>query len=162
MECVARGLKRKLIRHPAIESRIREFFKEKANEARLKMTEVREGAELIVAGRLSFATIKYENIYILPAIPEILEQRFQAIRNRFAASPYFLRVIYTKDGEGTVAEHLNTTLLAFPEAPPGLVPEIGDAEYAVKLTESKDEAYVEQAMAHLLGLLSRESVTRTE
>src|SRR2546425_306753 len=40
---------------------------------------------------------------------------------------------------------------------------LGVPEYAVKLTlESKDEAYVEQAMAHLLALLSPESVVRTE
>ena len=163
MEGVARGLNRKVIRHPAIEGRIREYFKEKANEARLKMAEVPEGAELIVDGRLGFPTIKCENIYILPGIPEILEQKFQAIRDRFAASPYFLRVIYTKDGEGTIAEHLNTTLVAFPELLLGSYPKIGDPEYAVKLTlESKDEGYVEQAMAHLLALLSRDSVVRTE
>src|SRR5262249_22178862 len=99
MEGVARGLQRRVIRHPAIEGRIREYFKDKVNEARLKMAEVPEGAELIVDGRLGFPTIKCENIYILPGIPEILEQKFQAIRDRFAASPYFLRVIYTKDGE---------------------------------------------------------------
>ena len=163
MEGVARGLNRKVIRHPAIEGRIRDYFKEKTNEARLKMAEVPEGAELIVDGRLGFPTIRCENIYILPGIPEILEQKFQAIRDRFAASPYFLRVIYTKDGEGTIAEHLNTTLVAFPELLLGSYPKIGDPEYAVKLTlESKDEAYVEQAMAHLLALLSRDSVVRTE
>jgi len=162
-EGVARGVYRPVIRPPQIESRLREFFKDKINEARLKMAEVPEGTELIVDGRLGFPTIKCENIYILPGIPEILEQKFQAIRDRFAASPYFLRVIYTKDGEGTIAEHLNTTLVAFPELLLGSYPKIGDPEYAVKLTlESKDEAYVEQAMAHLLGLLSRESVVRTE
>src|SRR5215831_8053573 len=30
---VARGLARKVVRHPAIETRIREFYKDKANEA---------------------------------------------------------------------------------------------------------------------------------
>jgi molybdenum cofactor synthesis domain-containing protein len=163
MEGVARGLERKVIRHPAIEGRIREFYKEKANEARLKMSEVPEGTELIVDGRLGFPTIKCENVYILPGIPEILEQKFQAIRERFAASPYFLRVVYTSEGEGAIAEHLNATLAAFPELLLGSYPKIGDPEYAVKLTlESKDESYVERALAHLLGMLPRESVVRTE
>jgi len=163
MEGVARGLSRKVIRHPAIEGRIREFYKEKANEARLKMSEVPEGTELIVDGRLGFPTIKCENVYILPGIPEILEQKFQAIRERFAASPYFLRIVYTSEGEGAIAEHLNATLAAFPELLLGSYPKIGDPEYAVKLTlESKDEAYVERALAHLLGLLPRDAVVRTE
>jgi FAD synthetase len=163
MEGVARGLDRRVVRHPAIESRIREFYKDKANEARLKMSEVPEGTELIVDGRLGFPTIKCENVYILPGIPEILEQKFEAIRERFAASPYFLRVVYTSEGEGAIAEHLNATLLAFPELLLGSYPKIGDPEYAVKLTlESKDEGYVERALAHLLGLLPRESVVRAE
>src|SRR4029453_6831973 len=42
-------------------------------------------------------------------------------------------------------------------------PKIGHPEYAVKLTlESKDSAYVERAMAHLLDLLPVAAVVRTE
>jgi len=163
MEGVARGLERKVIRHPAIEGRIREFYKDKANEARLKMSEVPEGTELIVDGRLGFPTIKCENVYILPGIPEILEAKFQAIRDRFAASPYFLHVVYTSEGEGAIAEHLNATMAAFPELLLGSYPKIGDPEYAVKLTlESKDRDYVERALAHLLRLLPKDAVVRTE
>ena len=163
IEGVARGLGRKVVRHPAIETRIREFYKDKANEARLKMAEVPEGTELIVDGRLGFPTLRCENVYILPGIPEILEQKFHAIRDRFAASPYFLRVVYTSEGEGSIAEHLNATLAAFPELLLGSYPKIGDPDYAVKLTlESKDEGYVERALAHLLGLLPEETVVRTE
>jgi FAD synthetase len=163
IEGVARGLERRVVRHPQIEARIREFYKDKANEARLKMAEVPEGTELIVDGRLGFPTLKCENIYVLPGIPEILEQKFNAIRDRFAASPYFLRVVYTSEGEGSIAEHLNATLQAFPELLLGSYPKIGDPEYAVKLTlESKDQEYVERALVHLLGLLSPEAVVRTE
>jgi FAD synthetase len=163
MEGVARGLDRKVIRHPAIEGRIREFYKEKANEARLKMSEVPDGTELIVDGRLGFPTIKCENVYILPGIPEILEAKFHAIRDRFAAAPYFLRVVYTSEGEGSIAEHLNATLAEFPELLLGSYPKIGDPDYAVKLTlESKDRDYVERALAHLLALLPRDAVVRTE
>jgi FAD synthetase len=163
IEGVARGLKRKVIRHEAIESRIREFYKDRVNEARLKMSEVPEGTELIVDGRLGFPTIKCENLYILPGIPEILEQKFQALRERFAGAPYHLRVVYTSEGEGTIAEHLNATLARFPELLLGSYPKIGDPDYAVKLTlESKDRDYVDRALAHLLQLLPPESVVRTE
>jgi molybdenum cofactor synthesis domain-containing protein len=163
IEGVARGLGRKVIRHPAIEERIRAYYNENTNEARLKMAEVPEGTELIVDGRLGFPTLKCENVYILPGIPEILEQKFEALRDRFAAAPYFLRVVYTTDGEGAIAEHLNATLAAFPDLLLGSYPKIGDPEYAVKLTlESKDREYVERALAHLLALLPAEGVVRTE
>ena len=163
IEGVARGLDRTVIRHPQIESRLREFFKDKINEARLKMAEVPEGTELIVDARLGFPTVKCENFYILPGIPEILEQKFEAIRERFAAAPYFLRVVYTREGEGAIAEFLNDTVARFPDLLLGSYPRWGDPEYSVKLTlESKDRDYTERALAHLLGLLPQESVVRTE
>jgi len=163
IEAVARGLERKVIRHPAIEERLRAFYKDKANDARLRMADVPEGTELIVDGRLGFPTLKCENLYILPGIPEILEQKFHALRDRFASAPYHLRVVYTRDGEGSIAEHLNATVAAFPDLLLGSYPKIGDPEYAVKLTlESKDQAYVDRALAHLLALLPAEAVVRTE
>jgi molybdopterin-biosynthesis enzyme MoeA-like protein len=127
------------------------------------MAEVPDGAELIVDGKLGFPTIKCENLYVLPGIPQLFEQKFLALRERFAAAPYVLRVVYTRAGEGAIAEHLDATLAAFPELLLGSYPKLGDSEYAVKLTlESKDAGYVEQALAHLLGLLPADSVVRTE
>ena len=97
------------------------------------------------------------------AIPEILEQKFDAIRDRFTAAPYFLRVVYTREGEGAIAEHLNDTVAKFPDLMLGSYPRWGDPEYAVKLTlESKDKDYTERALAHLLELLTPEAVVRTE
>ncbi|MCW5892362.1 MAG: competence/damage-inducible protein A [bacterium] len=163
MEGIARGLGRRVVRHPVIESRLREFYKDNVNEARLKMAEVPEGSELIVDQRLGFPTIQCENFYILPGIPELFEAKFNALRDRFVDTPYTLRIVYTRDGEGTIAHHLNATLAAFPELMLGSYPKLGDPEYAVKLTlESKDAAYVEQALAHLLQLLPAETVVRTE
>lgn len=163
MEGVARGFGRKVIRHPELDKRLREYLGANANEARMRMADVPDGAELIVDQRLGFPTIKCENVYILPGIPEILEQKFAALAERFSAAPYHLRVVFTRDGEGSIAEHLNATVAKFPDLLLGSYPKLGDPEYAVKLTlESKDRAYVEAALAHLLSLLPRETVVRTE
>jgi molybdopterin-biosynthesis enzyme MoeA-like protein len=129
----------------------------------MRMADVPDGAELIVDQRLGFPTVKCENVYIMPGIPEILEQKFHGLAERFAASPYHLRVVFTRDGEGAIAEHLNATVARFPELLLGSYPKLGDPEYSVKLTlESKDRAYVEAALAHLLSLLPKETVVRTE
>ena len=163
MEGIAKGLGRRLVRHPAIESRLREFYKEHVNDARLKMSEVPEGAELLVDGRLGFPTVKCENFYILPGIPELFEQKFEGLRERFSATPYTMRVVYTREGEGSIAEHLNATLAAFPELLLGSYPKLSHPEYTVKLTlESKDPEYVNRALAHLLQLLPAEAIVRTE
>src|SRR5436190_5485140 len=44
MEGVARGLDRRVMRHPLLEQKIREFSGDKINDARLKMAEVPDGA----------------------------------------------------------------------------------------------------------------------
>jgi len=160
---VARGLGRRVVRHPEIEHRLREFFKDKANEARLKMAEVPEGAELIPDPKLGFPTVTIDGVYVLPGIPELFEQKFVGLRDRFTATPYVLRVVYTSEGEGAIAEHLNATLTAFPDLLLGSYPRLDPSEYAVKLTlESKDEAYVQAAFEHLLSLLPSTAVLRTE
>ncbi len=163
MEGIARALGRKVIPHPDIESKLRAFYGDKINRARLKMAEVPEGAELIADVNLNFPTIKVENIYILPGIPEIFRQKFLALKPRFETTPYYLKVVYTGVGEGTIAEFLDDTLREFPDLMLGSYPKIGDPDYMVKVTlESKDAAYVERALQHLLRVLPEGSVVRTE
>jgi molybdenum cofactor synthesis domain-containing protein len=163
MEGIARGLERRVVTHPEIESKLRVFYGDKINRARLKMAEVPEGAELITDVSLNFPTIKVDNIYILPGIPEIFRQKFESLKPRFQATPYCLKVVYTGVGEGTIAEFLDDTLREFPDLLLGSYPRIDHPEYMVKVTlESKDAAYVERALAHLLRVLPAGSVVRTE
>jgi molybdenum cofactor synthesis domain-containing protein len=163
IEGIALAFGRRVVREPELERKLRDFYKEKVNEARLKMSEVPEGAELIYGGTLAFPTMKIENVYILPGIPEILQSKFLSICERFAADPFHLRIVYTREGEGAIAEHLNDTLRSFPQLLLGSYPKIGDPEYVVKLTlESKDREYLEQALAHLLRLLPPGCVVKTE
>jgi molybdenum cofactor synthesis domain-containing protein len=163
IEGIARAFGRRVIRDPGLEQKLREFYKEKINEARLKMSEAPDGAELIYGGTLAFPTMKVENVYILPGIPEILQSKFLAIRERFASEPFHLRIVYTREGEGAIAEFLNETLRRYPQLLLGSYPKIGDPEYVVKLTlESKDRDYLERAFDDLLGLLPEGCVVKTE
>ncbi len=163
IEGVARGLGRAVVRHPVLEQRLREFFGERINDARLKLADVPEGAELVFDGNLNFPTVKVENIYILPGIPEIFHEKVVAIRDRFVSDPFFLRVIYIDDYESNIAGHLNRTLEAFPDLLLGSYPKLGSHEYRVRVTlESKDKEYVDRALEHLLGLLPSDTVRGTE
>ncbi len=162
MAGIARGLDRPVIQHPALEQKIREFLGHKVNEVHLKMAEVPDGAELIFAG-LAFPTVQVENIYILPGIPEIFREKFLAIKARFAVDPYFLRVVYMRAMESTIARYLNETLAAFPFVQMGSYPKLGDPEYRVRVTlESKDQDYVNRAFEHLIRRLPAETIVRTE
>ncbi|MDX2170980.1 MAG: competence/damage-inducible protein A [Deltaproteobacteria bacterium] len=163
IEGVARGLGRGVVRHPAIEGLLRRHFGDRVNQAHLKLAEVVEGTELDTAGKVSFPTFRVENIYVLPGIPEIFREKVLALRERFAADPFHLRVVYTRELESAIAAHLNDTLAQFPELLLGSYPKLNDPDYSVRITlESKDRDYVERALAVLLGLLRADSVVRTE
>jgi FAD synthetase len=160
---VAHGLGRRVIRHPLLEEKIREYGGDKVNEARLKMAEIPEGAELVFEGSVSFPILLVENIYILPGIPELFREKFLAMKGRFAVDPYFMRVIYTRAIESSIARYLNATLEAFPQLQLGSYPKLSDPEYRVRVTlESKDLSYVNRAFDHLVAQLPPETIVRTE
>ena len=160
---VALGLGREVVRHPLLEQRLCEFFGDQISDARLKLAEVPQGADLIFAGDVHFPTIRVANIYVLPGIPEIFREKFLAIKSRFAVDPYFLRVVYTRAVESTIARYLNHTLEVFPLVQLGSYPKLADPEYRVRITlESKDQDYLARAFEHLMAQLPAESIVRTE
>ena len=163
IEGIARGFGRPVIRHPELEAGLRRYLGDRLNAAHLKMAEVPEGADLVPDSNLGFPTILFRNVYVLPGIPEILHKKFEAIRGRFRDAPWHLRVIYTSQGESTIADSLNQLVREFPDLMLGSYPKIGHPEYVVKLTiESKDEAYARRAFDRLVALLPAGSVVRTE
>ena len=160
---VAKGLGRSVVRHPTLEAKLHEFFGADVNDARLKMTEVVAGTELVFEGNLSFPTLRVENIYILPGIPEIFREKFAAIREHFASDPFHLRIIYTRESESTIAVFLNRTLESFPDVLLGSYPTLNDPEYRVRITlESKNQQYVERAFEALRSMLPADTVVRIE
>jgi molybdenum cofactor synthesis domain-containing protein len=160
---IALGLGRPVVRHPMIEQRLRELFGDKINEARLKMSEVPEGTELIFEGEMNFPTLKFDNIYILPGIPELFQGKVRALGPRFAVDPFYLRIVYTREMESAIADFLNETLRAFPDLLLGSYPKLDSSDYRVRITlEAKNRTYVDQALAHLLSLMPAGAVLRTE
>jgi len=163
VEGVALAFNRKVVNNPELERVIRSHFGERTNAAGLKMAQVPEGAVLNLGGDIAFPTVQLENVYMLPGIPELFEAKMAALKARFASDPYYLRAIYTQAGEGTIAEYLNSCLERFPELLLGSYPKISHPEYRVKVTlESKDRAYLEDAFRHLLEILPKGVVIRTE
>ena len=160
---VAKGMGREVVRHPLLEGKLREFFGADINEARLKMAEVVAGTELLFEGNMNFPTFQVENVYVLPGIPEIFYEKFNAIRERFATDPFYLRVVYTRESESRIAEFLHQTLELFPDLLLGSYPKLNHPDYSVRITlESKSQEYVDQAFRALLAMLPPAAVVRTE
>jgi molybdenum cofactor synthesis domain-containing protein len=163
IEGVARALGVPVVREPRLVSTLHAFYKGNLNEARLKMTEVPEGAELAEGEGLLFPAIVAGNIYILPGVPEIFRQKFEALRERFRESPFHLTSVFVNIGEGTLAAYLNDLLDRHAGLLLGSYPVFSDPEYKVKITlESKDGELVARAAADLLARLPPEAVVKVE
>jgi molybdenum cofactor synthesis domain-containing protein len=161
IEGIARGLGVPVVRHPELVARLTDVFRERLNEARLKMAEVPEGAELLAMDSLVVPVLAIANVFVFPGVPEIFRQKFDAIKERFREQPFLLRNVYVRIGEGTLAEHLNAMLDEFPALLCGSYPEFSNPEYKVRVTlESKEPDYLERALRFLLARLPLEAVVR--
>jgi molybdenum cofactor synthesis domain-containing protein len=151
---VARAMAVKVVRHPRLVAILEGYYGDRLNEAHLKMAEMPEGAELVGGDLLRFPTIVMRNVYILPGVPEIFRQKFEALRERFRDAPIHLKNVFVRVGEGTLADRLNGLLADFPELLLGSYPEFSNPEYKVKVTlESRDQGYLDKALAELLRRL---------
>jgi molybdenum cofactor synthesis domain-containing protein len=163
IEGVAHGLGVRVVRHPDIERRMRQRLGDQVNEARLRMANVPEGATLLATEAPFAAIVKIRNIYIFPGIPRILEERFHAIKETFRDTPYYLKNVFVRYGEGIIASILNDLLVNFPNLMLGSYPVLDLPEYKVKVTlESKDSDYLEQALRALIASLPPDAVHRVD
>jgi FAD synthetase len=163
IEGVAHGLGVRVVRHPDIERRMRQRLGDQVNEARLRMANVPEGATLLATEAPFAAIVKIRNIYIFPGIPRILEERFHAIKETFRDTPYYLKNVFVRYGEGIIASILNELLVNFPNLMLGSYPVLDLPEYKVKVTlESKDSDYLEQALRALIASLPPDAVHRVD
>lgn len=163
IEGIAHGFGVKAVIEPSLERRLSARYGADLNPARLRMAMVPEGAELLAAGAMFAPVIRMRNVYVFAGVPRILQDRFNAIKERFREEPFHLRNIYIKDGEGVIAGTLNELLARFPDILLGSYPVLDNPDYKVKVTvESKSGDYLDQAVTDLLEQLPAEAILRIE
>ena len=151
---IAHGFGLKVVRHPDIEQRLRQRLGRDINEARLRMANVPEGAELLATEALFAPVVKIHNVFIFPGIPKLLQDRFHSIKERFRETPYFLKNVFVRQGEGVIASFMNDLLNRYPKLLLGSYPVLDASDYKVKVTlESKDSNYLNQALESFLASL---------
>jgi molybdenum cofactor synthesis domain-containing protein len=151
-----------IIRHPELEKIIRGHFGEDIEDSRLLMADVPEGSSLIGGPEIRWPVLAYNNVYILPGVPEHFSRKFRAIRERFRVEPFYTQAIYTLEDEFDLAENLRAVADAHPQVSIGSYPSFSSPDYRVKLTlESKDAAALEAAARELMSALDPEKFVRS-
>ena len=163
IEGVARALGRPVVRSSKLEAMIKGYFGPGADEARMRMADVPEGAELAGGPNLKWPVLAASNVFVLPGVPELFRSKFEAIKERFRAEPFFSRAVFTREDEFDLAPALGQVAAEHADVEIGSYPNFQSSEYRVKITlESKEQAAVERALAALLTSLDSSMLTRTE
>lgn len=163
LDAIAQAFDRSIVESASMIERMERAQGKPPNESQRKMALIPEDSVLIDSGDLWFPVVVVENVHIFPGIPELLQKKFQSIRERFRGDPFHLRRVYVTLREHDIAHSLNDLLVEFPELMLGSYPRIAEEHYRVLLTlESRDDAYLERATASLLERLPSDGVHRVE
>jgi len=161
-ESVAKAFNVPLIRHPEAERRLREYFDMRGvevNEARLRMANTPEGAELI-ANQISVAPGFYiGNVFVMAGVPKVMQVMLEEILPRLEHGPPIANATVICDlPEGTVAAGLLQIQNKYSVLDIGSYPGKSDHGYRVSLVvRGSDVGSVSraaediEALVHQLG-----------
>jgi molybdenum cofactor synthesis domain-containing protein len=163
MEGIANGFNVKVIPHPELVTYFHAHYGNKINPAIMKMAEVPEGAELILAPGMGFPLVAFRNIFILPGIPQYLTKKFSLIKERFRSTPIHLRRLFLKANESDIAETLDSVVREHRDVSFGSYPILDNPEYSIIVTaESRSGDALDQSVTELISRLPRHILVRTE
>jgi molybdenum cofactor synthesis domain-containing protein len=151
---IAAAFGRRLYRNADLEASLRHLYSKDLIDGNLRMADVPEGARLIGGKGTWFPVVAVENVYIFPGVPEILQRKFERIKETFREAPFHLQEIFLQADEGQIANILHQLLVEFPDLLLGSYPYFDNPVYSIKLTlESKDASYLDRAHARLVAAL---------
>ena len=140
-EAIAAAFDRALVRHAPTVQRMREHYDKRGvelNEARLRMATLPAPAEVLFTDGTWVPLVNVDGVYVLPGIPRLFQQMVGAHLERFRGPLAEGVDVFTKQGEGDIANALSEIAQAFPDVSVGSYPNAsGDySEYKVKVSLS--------------------------
>jgi molybdenum cofactor synthesis domain-containing protein len=159
--CVAKALERRFVRHPEAERRLRAYYPpEKLNEARLKMADTPEGAELIDNPVSVAPGFRVENVYVLPGVPSILQAMFEGLKPKLKGGAVVgSRTLTLFCPEGDIAKPLGEVQARHPAVEIGSYPFMSQNRFGTSLVfRGTDAGEIAAAADELLAVAQERGV----
>jgi molybdopterin-biosynthesis enzyme MoeA-like protein len=172
VEAVAKAFNVGVISSPPMEAMLRAHYRERCTAGHLRMALVPEGAALEVTAEVAWPTIRFENTWLLPGIPEVFRMKIPVVVARLTQSlsggdgavPAFVsHAAYVKMDEGELKPLLDRVVASFPDVAVGSYPKWLDPSYKTKLTfDGRDETKVLAARDAFVATLPAGEPQRVE
>ncbi|MSO97185.1 MAG: competence/damage-inducible protein A [Rhodospirillaceae bacterium] len=107
--CIAKAFGRAVIRHPEAERKLRGYYGDKTNEARLRMAEVPDGAGVeLIENHISIAPgYRIENVFVFAGVPSVARAMFEAVAPSLRGGPpVYSQSVDAHVREGDIAAQL--------------------------------------------------------
>lgn len=125
------------------------------NAGTLRMATVPVGTELVAHESLSYPAMRVRNVWVLPGVPRLFKNKFEAIASRFAGEAVRTARLYTAEDEWDIAERLTSVATRYPTVSIGSYPRFGEGPYHVIVTlESRDGEALDRARRDLEDTLT--------
>ena len=157
-ESVAKAFGRKLIRHPEAYRRLVAQFEARGmeiNEARLRMTNTPEGANLVENGISVAPGFQVENVYVMAGVPQVAHAMIDWLAPRLEGGETVrTKTLVCSLGEGNLASGLSDIQDRYAKIDIGSYPFYETGNYGTSIVlRHTDEALLEKAGAEVADLM---------
>lgn len=155
--CVAQAVGRELIRDPRAVAILEAHYPPgQLTEARLKMSEMPEGSDLVPNAVSAAPGYRTENVFVLAGVPSICRAMFDALKHTLVGGPPMLsRTVGCDLGEGRIAEDLGAIQERFPTVEIGSYPWFRGGQFGTSLVSRATDRQALDGAAEAIAAMIR-------
>jgi molybdenum cofactor synthesis domain-containing protein len=157
-ESIAKAFNVDLETNPQALAILKEYYKDsELTEARLKMTKIPKGAELVENPVSKAPGFKIENVFVMAGIPKIMQGMLEGAKTHLSGGkPVKSESIDVFMPESFIAEELSNLQNKFIDVEIGSYPFVKDSKYGTSLVmRSSDEIKLSECKAEMKLMISK-------
>jgi len=157
-ESIAKAFKVDLETNPQALAILKEYYKDsELTEARLKMTKIPKGAELVENPVSKAPGFKIENVFVMAGIPKIMQGMLEGAKTHLSGGrPVRSKSIDVFMAESFIAEELSNMQDKFKDVEIGSYPFVKDGKYGTSLVmRSSDKAKLSDCRSQMELMISK-------
>jgi len=164
IRAVARAFGVDVVEEPTLAKMLRDHYQERCTEGHLQMALVPDGAILETHETVRWPTIRYQNTWLLPGVPEIFRMKLAVVVERLGGGIAFVsHAVFTRMDEGDLKPLLDRIVDDFPDISVGSYPKWQDPTCKTKLTfDGRNPDRVQAARDAFVRLLPKGEPQRVE